>query len=177
MKKHFFTLVTIAVFALISNAAMADQPNENTVNSQASLKVINPIVLTETTDLNFGSMGVGWGGKVTLSPETETRTAENAVYLLTDGGAHVANYSISGAPNSLYTVTCDASFDVSNTDEDVLTVVPSIFISSKGELGNYGGTLDNDGTDNFKIGGSVNFIEGTKNGEYHGGFNVTVNYN
>lgn len=178
MKKQFFPLLAVAVFALISSSAMADQPNENTLNSQASLKVVNPIAIEETADLNFGVMGVGWGGSVNLSPETAERTAQNAVYLLPDGTEHVANYNITGSPNSSYIVTYDASFNVSNVDNDnILSVVPSIFIASKHELDNPVGTLNEDGQDSFSIGGSVNFSNGTKTGDYSGRFNVTVNYN
>lgn len=177
MKKNFLFLLGVTVVTLVSNSVIAEQPNENTLNSQASLKVINPIAITEVSDLHFGTMGVGWGGTVNLSPETKVRTAQNAVYLLPDGSEHVANYSITGAPNSSYIVTCDASFNVMNVDDDILSVVPSIFIASTAELDNHEGTLNEEGADNFNIGGQVNFSEGTKKGDYQGAFNVTVNYN
>jgi len=131
-----------------------------------------PIGITKTIDMSFGNMAVISPGTVVLDP-SGSRVATGGVTLPAISGSFTAaSFDITGGANLTYAITlplnCIISSGGNNMTIDTFTSSPSTT-----------GALSGIGTQQLKIGATLNIGGAQAPGTYISGvpFSVTVNYN
>jgi len=149
------------------------------VNAQASetatatATIIEPITLTNVTDMNFGNIAVSAAGTVVLSP-AGVRTPTGGITLPTiTGTVSAATFDVDGEANFTYSITLPAAAITITNGTDNLTV--DTWTSNPTPTG----TLDGTGYQLLQVGATLDIPLGTESaGTYTGpSFTVTVNYN
>ncbi|MES2140859.1 MAG: DUF4402 domain-containing protein [Bacteroidota bacterium] len=131
-----------------------------------------PIGITKTVDMSFGNIAVISPGTVVLDP-SGSRVGTGGVTLPAIAGSIMAaSFDITGGPNLTYAITlplnCIISSGGNNMTIDTFTSTPSAT-----------GTLSGVGTQQLKIGATLNIGGAQAPGNYMSGapFTITVNYN
>ncbi|MES2285364.1 MAG: DUF4402 domain-containing protein [Bacteroidota bacterium] len=131
-----------------------------------------PIGIAKTVDMSFGNMAVIAPGTVVLDP-SGSRVGTGGVTLpAIAGSVMAASFDITGGANLTYAITlplnCIISSGGNNMTIDTFTSTPSTT-----------GTLSGTGTQQLKIGATLNIGGAQAPGTYISGvpFTVTVNYN
>ncbi|MGO4819090.1 DUF4402 domain-containing protein [Flavobacterium sp. W22_SRS_FP1] len=178
MKKITSILSIMAVSAIFSTSALAQDAPASATSSNTTTTIVAPIAITTTTPLNFGSFAaLSTGGTLELSP-SGVRTALNGVKLTSsaDGSPTAAAFAVTGEGAYTYTITLptDLTLTNSSTETGTKTMVVSAFESSIGTAG----TLTN-GSEAFTVGALLTVGSEQLVGTYlnETGFTVTVNYN
>lgn len=167
MKKYFFILICLA-YSLSGFAQASASAN---VTSRA--KIIEPIKIDKTLDLNFGNIISGFNpGSIVLSPEG-SRIA-NGVQLSDAAGGEVspAEAKITHG-NNAYSVTLPDSFTLINQENpNQILVIDQFTISPVQNTGL-------EGIDVLRFGATLHLEANQVSGNYTNanGFNVTVTYN
>ncbi len=150
------------------------------VNTTAGAKIVAPITIAKTSDLQFGTMAVlaGLPGTCILSTQG-ARTATGGVNLSaqTPTTANAA-YTVGGAINTTYAITLPSTITVTNgTAAQDMTINALLSRTASAGADGLTGTLNGSGADSFTIGGTLNVAAGQPAAVYSGTFNVTVAYN
>jgi len=178
MKKTIrFSAAGVAMFAALgmSSAAHAD-----TATADATAEVLDALVLTADTALDFGTMVVSGGGVVTLGADG-TLTCDDAD-IVCSGTTGVAGFSLEGTANKAVTINLPASSvelrhpDYTALDADAHNIVLDTFTSSENGADGPEVTLDGDGAATFDVGGTITLDGSEVAGIYEGEFVVTVEY-
>jgi spore coat protein U-like protein len=162
-----------AATALVTAAPAFAAPGSTTakaatVPATAKAQIVDPLTLTKTADLDFGTIVK----KATLgtTPETIVISTAGAVTCsgntLCSGLTTAAAFNVTGSADQIVKVYVAASNLLSGSNQIVFTptAVPSV-------------TLNSSGDGNFKVGGSIPVSSGTPSGVYLGNMDVTVDYN
>ena len=161
--KHI-SLIALAV-AFLPGLAMAATA---TGTGDAKAKIVNPVEVTETQDLNFGTM-LGKANTVTVS-SSGTRTASDNSGLVTDSNKPTAGvFQVSGPNNQPITVSLPANTTVSSSTN-------SMTISGFNSPQSGSQSLDNAGKLTINIGADLGVTEGQAAGDYAGSYTITVTY-
>lgn len=182
MKRLF---VIIVATLLVTSFAMAD----NTVSS-ASAQLIQAITLdNKGTTLNFGKIMIydgtnqGW-----CELHTDASRVFDGSYLKTGGvstpAVSVPIYNVGGKEGLYYTVQVATggafTLDIDGAGTNSINVSISNINFGPGEVvyvdGTSAGVLDGNGAGTFTLGAILSVPAGTPVGQYHGTFNVTVQY-
>lgn len=130
------------------------------------------IGITKTIDMSFGNIAVINSGTVVLDP-SGSRVGTGGVTLpAVTGTVAVAAFNVTGEVNRTYAITlpltCVISSGGNNMTIDTFTSSPSAT-----------GTLSGTGTQQLKIGATLNIGAAQPSGTYTSGtpFTITVNYN
>jgi len=171
------SFLMMIVFVLFSSFLSISQVTKTTC---AGTKILNVLSITETNELNFGSIGVlsTLGGTCVLSPNG-TRIATMGVHLSQNDPYSNAEYIVTGESSYSYIITLPCSITVvhsNNLYTIQITNISSICASS-GSVGVIGVLNSQSGSDTFKIGGTLNVAAGQYSGIYKGTFDVAVAYN
>ncbi|WP_010229514.1 DUF4402 domain-containing protein [Gillisia marina] len=161
----------ILIFSLFTVIGYAQSSASTSINTSA--KIVNPIKITKSVDLNFGNVIGGFNaGTLVLSPDG-TRTA-NGVQIsnATPGEVNAAEALVTHGNNN-YAITLPNTFSLFNEDNPSQSLKIDQFTVSPTSNG------DNEGTDVLKIGATLNLEANQVPGSYSNpsGFNVTVSYN
>lgn len=158
------------IFYLISTVGFSQTSSSASINTQ--VEIVNPIKITKSVDLNFGSVIGGLNpGTVILSPDG-IRTANGVQISNAIPGEVNAAEAIVTHGNNNYAINLPTSFSLFNQENpnqliiiDTFTVNPIINAE--------------DGTDVLKIGATLNLEANQIPGFYSNssGFNITVSYN
>jgi len=162
---------TILLFLLVSIQSFSQASGTSTIT--ARVKVVEPIMITKSVDLDFGNViGSFSNGTLTLDPDG-IRTA-NGVYISNAvPGDVTAAEAIVTHNNNNYSIGLPESFTLFNSENpdqflliNQFTVQPLPFIGEEG-------------SDILKIGATLNLEANQLPGYYtnSAGFNVTVSYN
>jgi len=146
-----------------------------TENTDAFANIVNPITITETRSLHFGTMSVSTSAGTCILAPAGTRTQTGGVTLTSfSPTATSAAYSVTGAANVAYGIsTSPASVTVTRSGgSETMTI--NAFTTSKPSNA---GKLTGAGTDSFNVGATLNVGASQVAGLYQGNFNVTVAYN
>jgi hypothetical protein len=155
------TLTTTPAFAAPSTATADPQ-------AKAQVRILKPLTLQSTQDLDLGTIALGQGTfSTTVGIAADGTWTCDATKVTCSGTHQVASYNVNGSNNRVVTITA-GNVDMSN-GTDILTLVVDAPAT---------GTLPNSGTDgtHFDIGGSVDLTEATPDGLYVGDFDVTADY-
>lgn len=161
---------SVAATALIATPAVAAPVGASTP-ATARAKIVRPLLLTATRNLDFGTITLG---TVAAGGETVSMTQAGVVTCgsggLTCSGAPVsAQYNVQGTNNQVVQIIKTASNLTNANDGSTLSFTP---------LGQNTITLTNSGApgNNFAIGGSIVIGSGTTDGVYSGTVDVKVDY-
>jgi type IV secretory pathway protease TraF len=164
---------TIAALALTATQAAA-APVNATVDAKAHARILKPLTLTSTQDLDLGTIVL-----TGASPFTATVSIDQAGVFNCDGGSSTnvacsathqdAIYHITGTNGQQVTIAA-GNVTMNGSNGGTLTLTP-LFNSSL-TLTNSGGA----GMD-FDVGGSISVKDTTTDGVYTGTFAVTADYN
>jgi hypothetical protein len=170
MKNFFSTAAAVAALTVGATPALAANATQN---ATATARIVKPLTLTSTQNLDLGTITLSESGSATVGIAQNGDFACGAS--LTCTGLHqVAKYRVTGVNNQQVTVTAgDVTMlnQADNTKTLLLDVdAPSaVTISNSSVVGAAAGT-------EFPIGGSVTVNGATVDGTYVGTFAVTVNY-
>ncbi len=163
--------IITGLFLLIAYSGFSQSSASVTIRTSA--EIVDPIKISKTVDLNFGSVIGGYNpGSLILSPDG-TRTA-NGVEISNSipGEVNPAEAIISHGNNN-YSITLPSTFSLFNSSNPSQTLIIDQFtwIPTPSSEGN--------GTDIVKIGATLNLEANQIPGSYSNpaGFNVTVSYN
>jgi hypothetical protein len=186
MKTNLLTLATILTIGFFTNNITAQGTKAELTDASASAHLVKVMSLEQGDELDFGTiLLVGTeAGTFTLNADGTT-TAATGTHLIATGGhaAKVGTYTVGGTKNSTYAVSIpEAKIIVANGDGG--TTVNEMTIddlnldfTSNVEAGGVIGKLAADGTDSFKLGGTLNIIAEQNAGVYAGTFTISVDYN
>ncbi|MGM9480993.1 DUF4402 domain-containing protein [Roseateles sp. NT4] len=128
--------------------------------------------LTNNVALSFGAFTAGSGGSITVAPGGGRMKTGSVILVNQAGTASAAQFTISGTPNAVFTISLPIDGSTFLTDGGSGSMALNSFSSSPSVTG----VLSGGGTQTINVGAtlSVGNLQGT--GSYSGSFNVTVNY-
>jgi len=181
MKTNFLSLAAILSIGFFTSNLEA-QTSATVAATSAGAKLIQPMTLSETSPLHFGTINVltGAGGTVQLPSSSLARVFS----------AGVSSGVVAPLPtNAAYNVTGTKNVTYALTLPSTITVVESLIPSQTMTIGDlkarFSGavadattsTLDGDGEDSFTLGGTLTVASAQMPGIYAGTFAVSVDYN
>jgi len=128
--------------------------------------------LTNNGALSFGAFTAGSGGTITVAPGGGRMKTGSVILVNQSGTASAAQFTISGTPNAVFTISLPIDGTTFLTDGGSGSMALNSFSSSPSVTG----VLSGGGTQTINVGAtlSVGNLQGT--GAYSGSFSVTVNY-
>lgn len=166
------SIISFLSFLIISICSLFAQ----TENTSVYANLVNPISITETRLLHFGTISVSASnpGTCIVAP-AGTRTATGGVVLANvSPTATSAAYTVTGTANLTYSITLPSTNVTATRNGGAETLTVNTFTSSK--AGNIG-VLSGSASDTFTVGATLQVTAGQVAGLYQGNFNVTVAYN
>jgi len=163
-------LVALAVTATPAHAVPA------TTDAKASVRVLRPLQLTATQDLNLETVVLSGAAPFTATVGVDQAGNDNC-----DGGSGnvtcsgdmvPAVYEVRGAANQDVTITVASTLTLANTTD---LTAPSLTLTADAPTTINLGPNGNTGV-TFSIGGSVDVTDTTVDGVYEGTFDVSVDY-
>jgi hypothetical protein len=173
MRRIFVVAAALAVVAAGSARAQTSASQSTT----ASVKIVEPITLTKTGDLAFGTVAKPSTGanSVTISTTSDTPAL---------GGAGDAALMASTASRAAFTVGGEGGSAFSITVPPVVTMTRSggaqtiaVNLTASSTSGTLSGSAGSAGSASFTVGGAFMVSAGAATGAYAGAFNTTVAYN
>lgn len=157
------------VFAAAAFGSTAAQAA--TADGTAKATILAALSVTNTSDLNFGTIAVNGGGSVVVTP-AGVRAATTGGTVSSAGTGASANFDIVGDSGSSILITVPAAVTLEYNDgSTVHTMAASLTTNANTSAHALTG-----GTESFKVGGTLTVGAGQAAGAYAGDFTVTVNY-
>lgn len=178
MTKNFrYSAAGIAMFAALGMGSVA---HADTATADATAEVLDALVLTNTTALDFGTMVVSGAGAVTLAADGSLTCTDPDI--VCSGTTGVAGFSVDGTANKAVTINLPAaSVELRHPSYTAATaaqhsIILDTFTSSENGAGGPEVTLDGAGDATFDVGGTIT-LDGTEEaGVFDGTFDVSVEY-
>src|SRR5580700_7395040 len=173
MKNIVKVIATAAVVIAFSNSSFA----QATATASASATIITPITIVKNVDMSFGNVAVSasLAGTVVLAPAGSRTTggAGGVTLPSTTGTVAGADFTVSGQASYTYAITLPTTATL--TDGGSHTMVVNTFTSTPSATG----ALSTSGTQDLKIGATLNVTAAQASGTYTNStaVPVTVNYN
>ena len=170
MKKVTIILTGVILMSIASLNAFADGGSTATSSASASARIITPIALSTTQNLNFGNIASSNTlGTVTIST-ANVRTSTGGVTPSAIGAFTQAIYAASGENNATYSIQLPSSVTISDGTNN-MTV--NNFVSDPGTTG----VLSGSGAQTINVGATLNVGADQATGNYSGTYDVTIAYN
>jgi Domain of unknown function (DUF4402) len=164
-----FALTTVAALTVASSLSAAQ--NSATTSANATARIIAPITLVKTADLNFGDVvPSGVAGTVTVTPAA-VRTAAGGASLGNGAAVTAAAFTVGGQGSATYAITLPAAAVTLTAGANTMTV--DTFTSNPSGTG----LLSGGGSQTLNVGANLNVGAAQATGTYSGTFSVTVAYN
>ena len=164
-----FWVPVCALFAMMA-AGTQSAYGQVSATANATAFIAAPITITKVTDLQFGGYISGIGGTVTIST-VGARTSSGPIPLSnTLYPVGVASFTLTGAPNYVYTITLPGPTVLAGAGGSNMNV--TTFVSNPSATG----TLSAGGTSTLTVGGTLTLSGNQTPGTYTGTFAVTVSY-
>jgi len=156
--------------AVFSAVSVGTSYADNTATATATGKVILPIAVSKSTDLNFGNFAAGaTGGTVDLTAVASTTRSKTGSVTLASGVTPTsAVFHVTGETGASFALTMDP-LSLSGTGDPMVVTLES-------SLGAGSGTLTGGAAD-VVVAGSLAVGASQASGTYTGTLSVTVNYN
>lgn len=135
----------------------------------AKAVILQAIVLTEGTNLNFGTILPSASAGTVAVATNNTATPTNVT--LIGGGATAGTWSATGTALQTVTITLDSSPDTLNGSSGG-TMTVDTFVHNAGASPAFNGS----GSLSFAVGATLHVGINQTAGNYSGSYNVTVNY-
>jgi hypothetical protein len=167
----FLRLTALAATAALAFTATeaAAAPVNATTNATAHARILRPLTLTSTQNLDLGDIVLSGAAPFSTTVSITKAGVFSCGAAVTCSGTHqVAIYNVSGTKSQPVVI---AAGNVTLTDAagDTLTLTPDFNATLN---------LTNSGSpgDNFNVGGSITVADTTPDGVYTGTFAVTADY-
>lgn len=167
----FLRLTALAATAALAFTATeaAAAPVSATTDATAHARILRPLTLTSTQNLDLGDIVLSGAAPFTTTVSISKAAVFSCGASVTCSGTHqVAIYNVSGTKSQPVVI---AAGNVTLTDAagDTLTLTPDFNATLN---------LTNSGApgDNFNVGGSITVKDTTPDGVYTGTFKVTADY-
>lgn len=171
MKSTFTKIFAAALVLLGSSVASLAQ---ETATATATARIVTPISITKTVDMNFGNVAVqsATAGTVVMTPSGVRSTTGGTTLPTTAGTVAAASFTVAGESGYTYAITLPTSALTISSGANTMTV--GTFTSSPSATGTLTG-----GSQTLTVGATLNVGAAQAAGTYTSGtpFNVTVNYN
>ena len=183
MKKFMMALIVMAMMAGATTKVMAQISAAGTTvtGTTAGVRLIVPMVMTQTSALNFGTINVkaATGGTCILPSYTTTRSFTGGLVESNIGTQPTnAAYTVNGTKSSTYTLSLPPSITVTETSGSTTMSITSLRARFSGASSDATvSTLSSAGTDSFTVAGTLTVPVGQAGGLYTGSFDVSVDYN
>ncbi len=168
--KKFLAAAGVAALALTTTPALA-APVSATAPAQARARIIKPLTLTATGELNFGTIvmnGVTAPRTISVNDANVRDCAGGSTEVVCSDLTSVPSYNVRGTQGQVVTVIKNAS-PLTGSNGGTLTLTPtgvaSVALTNSGAVGN-----------DFTIGGDITIVPATVDGLYTGSVDVQVDY-
>ena len=159
-----------AVLAALATPAMAQ--NSATATAAGAVTLIQPISITKSTDLGFGSIIRPAAGSATVTVSNAgVRTIVGSVAANATGVSR-ALFNVFGEGASVFSISVPGSFSMTSGAQSLVVTTNSAASSLT-----LSGSAGSQGSNSFGVGGSFVLSSTTSTGAYTGNFVVTVSYN
>jgi hypothetical protein len=180
MKTNLLSLSAILALGFFTSNVEA-QTKAEVIGTEAGAKLVQPMSLTETSALHFGTINVkvGAGGTVLLPSSSTTRVFSSGVEgLLVNPQPSNAKYDVTGTKNTSYALVLPATITVTETQSSANMTISALTTSfTNAGASSRISKLSQDGLDSFTVGGTLTVGPSQEPGIYAGTFNVSVDYN
>lgn len=139
---------------------------------RAPLAQVVPLTIIDAAPLAFGRFAAGAGGSVTISPGG-VRTASGGVVLLSAGNGSPAQFTVSGDPGAVVSISLPADGAVVLTSDSGHTMPVRAFSSTPSGAAQ----LSAGGSRTVSVGATLGVAPGQRVGSYSGHFQLILNYN
>lgn len=156
---------TVALFATPAFAA----PSSANVDFTAKAKIIKAVTIVKNSDLDFGTitmLSTLTAQTVTVG-QTNTKNCGGAALTCSFPAQAAATFTVTGVPNQALDISLTGPAVLTNATSDTVAFRPSAPASI---------TVAAGGTVSFGIGGDIDVISATKDGDYSAIVNVTATY-
>lgn len=174
--KNFLMLFAVIMIVVGFTTKVEGQTTSGLVSNNSNAQILGAIGLTAVTPLEFGGIVPDATNPGTVIVDyADVRTKSGTLTLVSSKVTPKSGaYNVSGTGLVGYVITIPtADFNITNTTGIVHeTMAVSAMTCSKGA----GSTFAADGTDAFKVGGTLTVAAAQAPGLYTGTFNVTVAY-
>jgi hypothetical protein len=161
---------SVAAVTLIATPAAA-APVGAATPATARAKIVRPLLLAATRNLDFGTLTLGTvaAGGETVSVSQAGVVSCGSGGLVCSGAPQSAGYNVQGTNNQVVQIFASATNITNANDATTLVFTPNAPASV---------TLTNSGAPgtNFSVGGAIIITPTTTDGVYSGNINVTVDY-
>lgn len=166
-----------AALSMIAGSALAQTAaNTDTVTSNSTARIIQPITLAQTGSLGFGTIIRPRSGNDVVTVDKDGNRSKAGDAVLLGGTVEALTYTVSGEGAQAFTATVPTTFNLTGTSGNTIavTLLPGTLPTVLSGTADASQTA---GTATFKVGGSIPVASNTPTGSYTGSFNVTVAYN
>ena len=163
-----YLLLFLTVF--LFSATVLGQ-TQATATFTASVTIIEPIGIKNTSDMNFAAVDAKKGGTVVLTPDND-RLVSGGVELADGTNVSAASFRVTGEKGFSFSVSLpQGEYILSNGSQNIILRDFTSNLDGSGEL--------TSGTSEFRVGASIEIEPGQTPGNYvtTGPLPVTVNYN
>jgi hypothetical protein len=174
-----FTRAALFAAPIIIAGQVQAQETANVPDADASVTIILPITIAQTTALNFGRIVPGDSpGSVTVNKDTGALDFASAGGAVAASGAGIApsrgTFAITGEAGAGFDIDVDPTVVLTSQNDDDLTVT-----LTANETGTLSGVLGSaiEGSATVHVGGSLALIADTPAGSYAGTYAISVTYN
>ncbi len=158
-------LKSAIVLAAGATAFMSGTAHAANATATARANILQQVTVTNTSDLQFGTIVTGAASSTVVISSTGARTC--GVGLTCSGTTTAAGFNVTGTSGQVVTIASAASVSLTNGSGGTMTatLTPSAATATLGATGA-----------NFTVGGTLTVGANQADGAYSGTFNVTVNY-
>ena len=171
---RFLRLMAVAAGAAFAFGATQAAAVPATSDASAHAKIMKPLQLKGTQDLDFGTLVISGSGTQVMQI-TQAGVLNGCGTVITcSGTAKPAIYNVQGTPNAIVKVTVPSPVVLTNANDGSKTLNLTPDAPGTVTLDQAAGTSTGD---NFGIGGSISINSAsTADGVYNGTFKVSVDY-
>lgn len=167
MRKFLIKAATAAVIASAAFSTVAAQAAPASASATARARILKQITITNTSDLDFGTIVAGTAASTVAVSAAGVRTC--GAGLTCTGTVSSANFNITGTTGAIVTVTGDNSVTLANGTGGTMTAA---LTRSASTLTLVAGAVN--GT--VQVSGTLSLAANQADGAYTGTFNVTTDY-
>lgn len=164
-----------AISSYLITASRPSGAGSSSLVGNIRAKVIRPIDITKTADLQFGGVtrpSTG-SGSITLTPAGVASVTGNNVRRMASPSPTAAAFTVTGEGGQAVTVSVPSTFTLSGSAGSVTATTSSTGSGAQVLSGSIGSA----GTVQVKVGGTIPLSSSTAVGTYSGTLTVTVQYN
>jgi len=175
--KTFKILFAALIFVGFTTSAMADQGNQQSAEAEATAEVLAELTLEQFEDISWGQ--VARGDNPTLNPVTGEATGGAGI---NNSETTIGRFDLTGESGASILVGWEKE-DLDGPGDNI-EFTPAVSFGTGDS--DFGGSVitdgssqvvNDDGSNNFWVGGTINVDANQTAGTYEGEFTLTVEYN